>query len=263
MSILPQIHLAHLGCTTIDTWWKCHFTDAFWRLYCNADDGAVLFFDGRKPWSMPANELIMLPPRPGWRSDSPRPVRHAHFSFYLLGVASDWARQAFSRPVSLGRIDDWQKTFGNIGKPGSYQVEEVYRYQALLARCVADAFARLPAEQLATAKTLGVTAKVVEPALHAIHNEYGRPWSVAGLAKICHITPDHLTRIFRGSLGQTPQRYLRERRIMAAAQLLLEQDWPIERIAEETGFANRYHFTRAFSQIMNVAPAAYRRANGR
>lgn len=105
-------------------------------------------------------------------------------------------------------------------------------------------------------------AKAIEPALQAIERDYGRPWSISGLARLCRITPDHLTRVFRTSLGQTPQRFLRERRIMVAAQSLLESERSIEQVAEETGFANRYHFTRAFTEFMRVSPGAYRRTYG-
>jgi hypothetical protein len=44
----------------------------------------------------------------------------------------------------------------------------------------------------------------------------------------------------------------------AAADALVSTQHSIEEIAQSCGFANRYHFTRVFSQRMGCPPARYR-----
>ena len=65
-------------------------------------------------------------------------------------------------------------------------------------------------------------------------------------------------RCFRDATGQTPARYVQDRRLRRAAEALVATDRSIDEIAERCGFANRYYFTRVFSQRMGVSPARYR-----
>ncbi len=65
-------------------------------------------------------------------------------------------------------------------------------------------------------------------------------------------------RRFREATGRTPARYVQERRLERASELLVSTDHSIDRIAELSGFANRYYFTRVFTQRMGLPPGRYR-----
>jgi transcriptional regulator GlxA family with amidase domain len=52
-------------------------------------------------------------------------------------------------------------------------------------------------------------------------------------------------RWFPSETGETPVAYLRRLRIREACRLLRFGNQSVDEIAEATGFANRYHFTRA------------------
>jgi AraC-like DNA-binding protein len=60
-------------------------------------------------------------------------------------------------------------------------------------------------------------------------------------------------------VNQTPAQYIVERRVKTAAQHLLFSDNSIERIATESGFGNRFYFTRVFSRHVGTSPVAYRK----
>ena len=79
------------------------------------------------------------------------------------------------------------------------------------------------------------------------------------MANACGLSEDHFIRAFRQTVGQTPGRYVLEKRVTLAARELLFGSDSIESIAERHGFANRFHFTRAFARVMGTTPAAYRR----
>jgi transcriptional regulator GlxA family with amidase domain len=51
-------------------------------------------------------------------------------------------------------------------------------------------------------------------------------------------------------------------RIREAARLLLQTDKTIDAIAELTGFPNRAYFSRVFRQVIDEAPARFRRKHG-
>jgi AraC-like DNA-binding protein len=66
-------------------------------------------------------------------------------------------------------------------------------------------------------------------------------------------------RLFKDQTGFSPRRYLSRMRIEKACNLLHHSELSIEQIAAACGFADRYYFTRVFSQTMQTSPGAYRK----
>lgn len=96
--------------------------------------------------------------------------------------------------------------------------------------------------------------------LETIEAQPYAPWSVVEMAKSCHLSPDHFSRSFHTLLAVTPQRYLLEVRMRAAAaELINDREQPIKCIAEAAGYAGVHSFSRAFKAVFNISPAAYRR----
>jgi len=85
------------------------------------------------------------------------------------------------------------------------------------------------------------------------------PLRLGALAARAGVHPVHLARAFQRFYGRTPGAFLRERRLAAATLLLRDTGLPIVEIALRTGFADQSHFTRRFTQVHGVAPAAWRR----
>ena len=79
------------------------------------------------------------------------------------------------------------------------------------------------------------------------------------IAKEAGLSRSHFHRAFRASMGAPPHRWLIERRIRRAQELMLTPDKPLAEIAIETGFADQPHFTRAFSKVVGASPGAWRR----
>jgi transcriptional regulator GlxA family with amidase domain len=66
-------------------------------------------------------------------------------------------------------------------------------------------------------------------------------------------------RLFSSQIGKPPQQYYREKRIERACWLLNNSKASIEQIANETGFVDRYHFSKVFKTSTGETPASYRR----
>jgi len=98
----------------------------------------------------------------------------------------------------------------------------------------------------------------VAPAIEHIESHLHEELGNERLAELCSVSPDHFIRLFRQSVGQTPTQYTLERRVGRAAQQLIFTDESIERIAEETGFRDRFYFSRVFAKRMGLPPARYR-----
>lgn len=73
------------------------------------------------------------------------------------------------------------------------------------------------------------------------------------------LSVSHFSRAFRVSTGLPPHQWLLRQRVKTAKQLMSVRDLPLSEIAISSGFANQSHFTRVFSAVVGVSPAAWRR----
>lgn len=83
--------------------------------------------------------------------------------------------------------------------------------------------------------------------------------TVAGLADAFEMDAFQFSRMFKAAVGCTPQRYIIDRRIAEARQLLVETVDPISGIAYGVGFCSQAHLTTAFKTLTGMTPGRYRR----
>ncbi len=81
---------------------------------------------------------------------------------------------------------------------------------------------------------------------------------VSDIAEDFDLTPSAFSRKFRASVGCSPQRYVIERRIGRAREMLKETDLPIAQIAYALGFSSQAHLTSSFKDLLGVTPGRYR-----
>jgi len=82
--------------------------------------------------------------------------------------------------------------------------------------------------------------------------------SVHDVAKASGYSYYHFTRIFQSVLGENIGNYIQKRRLSSAAQKLLYSDRKIIDIAIESGFDSPESFSRAFKNVYQINPTAYR-----
>ena len=56
----------------------------------------------------------------------------------------------------------------------------------------------------------------------------------------------------------TPKKFVEQKRIHAAKELLSSTELQIYEIAASVGYEDPYHFSRVFKKIVGVSPQAYR-----
>ena len=70
----------------------------------------------------------------------------------------------------------------------------------------------------------------------------------------------HFARLFKQSTGVPPHRYLVERRIARAKELLTTDHLSVAEIARAVGFRTASHFATVFHRAAGMTPTAYRSA---
>ena len=83
---------------------------------------------------------------------------------------------------------------------------------------------------------------------------------LAELAALAELSTHHFGQAFKASMGMPPHRYLIERRIHRAKELLIGGNRSIAEIAVGVGFSSQSHMTFNFRKLVTTTPARYRRA---
>lgn len=101
--------------------------------------------------------------------------------------------------------------------------------------------------------------KKIDKALERIYNSYYEQLSIDEISKFCGYSKSNFCKIFKSITGDTFHNTLNRHRIDMSCILLRETNYPIEKIAEETGFSDLKNFCRTFKNIMGVSAGKYRK----
>lgn len=107
----------------------------------------------------------------------------------------------------------------------------------------------------------GLGDPVVSAALHAIHADPARRWTVRLLADVAHVSRSTLAARFKAVVGQGPLEYLTRWRIELGAHRLAATDQTIAAIADAVGYGSEAAFVLAFKRVIGAPPGSYRRAS--
>lgn len=98
----------------------------------------------------------------------------------------------------------------------------------------------------------------LDKALECIRHEYDQPLTVASLAKKVNMSRARFHVHFENTLGVSPMRYVRIKRMEKAKELLLTTDMDMAHIAQAVGYADPFHFSRNFRKTVGISPRGYR-----
>lgn len=77
---------------------------------------------------------------------------------------------------------------------------------------------------------------------------------VQNLAKMCNMSYSHFARVFRENYGRSCKEYIQYIRMNKAQDLLLNSDFDMDYIAQETGFYDCSHFIRQYKKWYGISP---------
>jgi AraC-like DNA-binding protein len=258
---VPACTLLWNGTAVIGRAWKFRLYDVFWRVYFNLDQGATIRHPGGI-FAIPAGIPVAIPPYGEFHASCIRQVRHAWLHFDAPIPMAEEVRALVPRPMALRPREEWDRLFAALPLSRSAPAHLLMLCQSLICSAIVEACSGgEPDRGWQAVPAMAQARHRIEPALRRINADIARPLNGQALATLCDMTRSHFVRSFRLATGQSPARYLAERRIHSVASVLVGTDLSIERLASDFGFADRYHFTRVFTRVMRVSPAAYRRAS--
>jgi AraC-like DNA-binding protein len=93
-----------------------------------------------------------------------------------------------------------------------------------------------------------------------IHANPGANISLAAMARIAGLSPNHFVLLFTKATGLSPHQYVLRARIDSAKFHLKDEALSIAEVSRLTGFRTQEHFTKVFRKIVGVTPREFRSA---
>jgi AraC family transcriptional regulator len=100
----------------------------------------------------------------------------------------------------------------------------------------------------------GLPREKLVRAVEYIQDQLDTDLTVSGIAQAIGMSPDHFTRLFKESTGQSPHQYVVEARVRKAKELLTTGKFTISEAAFQVGFADQSHLTRHFKRVFGLPP---------
>jgi AraC family transcriptional regulator, transcriptional activator of pobA len=99
----------------------------------------------------------------------------------------------------------------------------------------------------------------VEKARLLLESNLSPRWTLVALARRVGLSANYLSRAFKARYGSAPMIWQRKIRIETAGRLLRTTSYPLEKVAELTGFSDAYHLSRVFRQLTGTTPGRFRK----
>ena len=93
----------------------------------------------------------------------------------------------------------------------------------------------------------------------AMTSDLKKRYTIEELSRQYLINTAALKSVFKSVYGMPVASYMKQYRIMKAAELLRNTDTSISAIASEVGYKSQSKFSAAFKDIMKILPTDYRR----
>lgn len=98
----------------------------------------------------------------------------------------------------------------------------------------------------------------IKEAINYIEQNFQNNITIEDIAAVCGINRSYFGKIFRNSVGRSPQEFLMNYRMVKATELLKLTSLSIAEIGSAVGYENQLHFSRAFKTIYGISPREWR-----
>lgn len=250
----PRLRLLVCGHTHIhpNKWNFSRVSFPYWRLYWNASAGASLRCDNITTPLTPST-AVLIRPNAVFSTLNHKTCEHLYIHFQIPVLVDPTTPQIIRLAMKppLSEICAELCRILKASNPPIWKVSLTAR--ALVEVCLAKTHLHQAGHAQTDPRILRVLSYM---------DEHLKPTTTnADLAREARMSVGALNQLFKTQVGHSLQTSLRRKRVEKAALLLQFSDLPIEQIAEETGFCDRYHFSKVFHRLQGASPAAFRQTH--
>ncbi|MGO4494807.1 helix-turn-helix domain-containing protein [Paenibacillus sp. 2RAB27] len=94
-----------------------------------------------------------------------------------------------------------------------------------------------------------------------IDENLDKEMTIHELSQTVHFHPNYFIRFFKTHFGVPPMRYIYDRRMEKAKELLVYSSYSVTEVANMTGFQDGSYFSTSFKKHMGMSPSDFRQVN--
>lgn len=98
----------------------------------------------------------------------------------------------------------------------------------------------------------------IRKAFEYMNENYSKKLKVEDLSKLCNLSQNYFSSMFKRSTGYSPNEYIIRLRIEKAKALLLKKEYTVSEISQMVGFGDIHYFSYYFKKIEGMSPTQYR-----
>jgi AraC family transcriptional regulator len=198
---------------------------------------------------------------------------HGWASFFAIAMDEAFVNEIWEKEFNQARSFDLSAVIGvrdpviiQIGLLARKELREGGIGGRLYTESLATALAVHLLRHYATAPKApiihkaGLAAKSLKRVVEHINEHLQDELSLLELSRLANLSPHRFATAFKVSVGIPPHRYVVERRIDLARDLLRRCDKPISQIAYTVGFSSQSHLTTNFRRALGVTPRRFRQS---
>jgi AraC-like DNA-binding protein len=253
---VPDVEITQYGYVGKMSFWTYqNCSSPFWYLWLNETRGAYLEFAGKRI-ELRNDFFVLIPPFTQFSTcDEKEDLSQFYIHFRGGSILPHVKREPIILPFAK-IIDKAAESFFNemLSADTSAGIFSVKLY-SIVYRVIES----IPPEAILSPGEWQIDERVRQ-ALNYISGNLRRKRLYDEFCRNNHISVNNLIRLFKKNIGMTPQQYRLIQRIEEAKNLLSISNKSIDEIADATGFADRYHFSKTFKRITHLTPVAFRNA---
>lgn len=243
---VPQIKISNCSFVKIKYWDYTNSRFPHWCFYWNPTPGARLISQGKELELLPETALL-IPPFTSFSTHLEQEFEHFYIHFSASGVLEQVKREIIilDGAFAARRIPEL------LSKKGPGQLLAIH---ALLS----DALQQIPEAAFLSDKGEGIDPRI-RKVVDQMNRHISTPVANFELCTLADMGKNEFYKLFKKEMHLSPRQYLLMLRMSHASQLLRHSRLSIDTIAGRCGFADRYHFSKAFRKEFGIPPGEYRK----
>ncbi len=242
-----QLELYQAAYIALTDWTSSRSFGNFWHLYWNSRAGASVFFAG-KEYPFKSTHVYLIPAHTLFSTRLRRSVDHFYTDFSVNGHFSHLKYGIYSMDAAYlkSRLPDFIRT-------QDFQLRKSILYSMLW-----HYLSGIPIE-FYLKKEQEILDRRIAQAITIMEREIQDSPNMRKISKRVGMSTTNFYQLFRRETNKTPLEFMMQLRMARANSLLCHTDENIDEIALQSGFADRYHFSKYFKKKTGTTPVEYRR----
>jgi len=238
-------------------------------LYCRSDSG-VEYLIGSARYRLQRGDIVLVPPGVSHRPILPEKMAEPYVRD-VLWVSMEFVQiidRMFPDPSSIQRDhsvpvrtrDTRWEFLGDMFERGvQEEAQKRPGWETAVMGNTLMIFANLKRAYLERSAGNLKTEKpeLLDRITSYIETNYPDPITIDDLARHFYVSNSTISHLFKQKMGVSLYRYITQRRLIAAKNLILEGT-PLENVAEQVGFSDYSTFYRAFKGEYGISPRRFR-----